>query len=170
MSILQGRTWRYGKTHDYKVSGSDGSGWERPCLDIHRCVAHVSEVCQWASALSAGEGLETVWGQFSRTTLANCIIYCSQNYFQPMYDNFQRELLKHSFAMVDETRVQVLREEVCKARIQSFMWLFRSGEDGLSVIILYGYFSTGNRNHAKKFLESYNGYLETDGYQGDNNL
>ena len=50
--------------------------------------------------------------QISRTTLANWIIYCSKNYFQPMYDYFHRELLKRSFAMADETRVQVLNEEV----------------------------------------------------------
>ncbi|MCG4762509.1 transposase, partial [Fusicatenibacter saccharivorans] len=43
--------------------------------------------------------------QISRTTLANWIIYCSKNYFQPMYDYFHRELLKRSFAMADETRV-----------------------------------------------------------------
>ena len=69
--------------------------------------------------------------QVSRTTLANWIIYCSQNYFQPMYDYFHRELLKRSFAMADETRVQVLNEEGRRAQTQSFMWLFRSGEDGL---------------------------------------
>ena len=42
--------------------------------------------------------------QISRTTLANWIIYCSKNYFQPMYDYFHRELLKRSFVMADETR------------------------------------------------------------------
>ena len=35
--------------------------------------------------------------QISRTTLANWIIYCSKNYFQPMYDYFHQELLKRSF-------------------------------------------------------------------------
>ena len=39
--------------------------------------------------------------QISRTTLANWIIYCSKNYFQPMYDYFHRELLKRSFVMAD---------------------------------------------------------------------
>ena len=57
---------------------------------------------------------------------------------QPMYDYFHRELLKRSFAMADETRVQVLNEEGRRAQTQSFMWLFRSGEDGLPAIILYG--------------------------------
>ena len=80
--------------------------------------------------------------QISRTTLANWIIYCSQNYFQPMYDYFHRELLKRNFAMADETQVQVLKEEGRRAQTQSFMWLFRSGEDGLPEIILYGYSPT----------------------------
>lgn len=74
--------------------------------------------------------------QISRTTLANWIIYCSQNYFRPMYDYFHRELLKRSFAMADETRVHVLNEEGRRAQTRSFMWLFRSGEDGLPAIIL----------------------------------
>ena len=52
-----------------------------------------------------------------------------------MYDYFHRELLKRSFAMADETRVQVLKEEGRRAQTQSFMWLFRSGEDGLAEII-----------------------------------
>ena len=108
--------------------------------------------------------------QISRTTLANWIIYCSQNYFQPMYDYFHSELLKRSFAMADETRVQVLNEEGRRAQTQSFMWLFRSGEDGLPAIILYGYSPTRSGNHARKFLDGYSGYLETDGYQGYNNL
>ena len=108
--------------------------------------------------------------QISRTTLANWIIYCSRNYFQPMYDYFHRELLERSFAMADETRVQVLKEEDRRAQTQSFMWLFRSGEDGLPAIILYGYSPTRSGSHAKEFLEGYHGYLETDGYQGYNSL
>ena len=87
--------------------------------------------------------------QISRTTLANWIIYCSQNYFQPMYDYFHRELLKRSFAMADETRVQVLNEDGRRAQTQSFMWLFRSGEDGLPAIILYWLFPDQERQPCK---------------------
>ena len=85
-----------------------------------------------------------------------------------MYDYFHRELLKRRFAMADETRVQILKEEERRAQTQSFMWLFRSGEDGLPAIILYGYSPTRSGSHAKEFLEGYSGYLETDGYQGYN--
>ena len=87
-----------------------------------------------------------------------------------MYDYFHRELLKRSFAVADETRVQVLKEEERRAQTPSFLWLFRSGEDGLPVIILYGYSPTRSGSHAREFLEGYRGYLETDGYQGYNSL
>lgn len=36
--------------------------------------------------LPAEERLETVWIQMGRTTLVNWIVYCSQNYFQTIYD------------------------------------------------------------------------------------
>ena len=51
--------------------------------------------------------------------------------------------------MADETRVQVLNEEGRRAQTQSFMWLFRSGEDGLAAIILYGYSPTRSRQPCK---------------------
>lgn len=66
--------------------------------------------------------------------------------------------------------VQVLNEEGRKAQSQSFMWLFRSGEDGYPALILYGYSPTRSGSQAKEFLEGYSGYLETDGYQGYNSL
>ena len=50
------------------------------------------------------------------------------------------------------------------------MWLFRSGEDGLPPILLYHYTETGAKFHAASFLQGFSGYLETDGYQGYNNL
>ena len=65
--------------------------------------------------------------------------------------------------MADETQVQVLKRER-RAQTQSFMWLFRSGEDGLPEIILYGYSPTRSRPQ-REFLEGYSGYLETGSYQ-----
>ena len=59
-----------------------------------------------------------------------------------------------------DSRVQVLKEEERRAQLQFFMWLFRSGEDGLPAIILYGYSPTRSGSHAKEFLEGYHGYLK----------
>ena len=164
------RIRRYRKACDHKVPDPGSSGWERSCLSIHCCMDHVSEVCQRASSLPAGERLETVWGSDQPYHPCQLDHLLFTELFQPMYDYFHRELLKRSFAMADETRVQVLNEEGRRAQTQSFMWLFRSGEDGLPAIILYGYSPTRSSSHAKEFLEGYSGYLETDGYQGYNNL
>lgn len=117
---------------------------------------------------------EKDWLQYgaaiSRTTLANWLIYCAQHYYKPLYDYFHRELLKRSFAMADETRVQVLNEPERDPKTQSFMWVFLSGEDGLPKIVLYHYTPTRNGDHAAEFLEGFSGYVETDGYQGYNKV
>ncbi len=107
---------------------------------------------------------------FNRTTLANWMIYCSSNYFVQLYEYFHRQLLKRQFLMADETRVQVLKEPGRAAQTDSFMWLFRSGEDGEPTIILYKYTQTRAKFNAAEFLDGFQGYLETDGYQGYNNL
>ena len=106
----------------------------------------------------------------NRATLANWIIYCATQYFKPFYDYLHRELLKREFLMADETRIQVLHEEDRKAETDSFMWLFRSDEDGLPDIILYKYTETRAKFNAAEFLKGFQGYLETDCYQGYNNL
>ncbi len=50
--------------------------------------------------------------------------------FLPMYEYFHRKLLERGFAMADETPLQVLHEPERRAQTKSYMWLFRSGEDG----------------------------------------
>lgn len=104
----------------------------------------------------------------SRSTLANWIIYCAKTYFTPVYEYFHRELLRREFLMADETRVQVLKEPGRKAETDSFMWAYRSGEDGLHPITLFRYTQTRAGYNAEEFLKGFTGYLMTDGYQGYN--
>ena len=106
----------------------------------------------------------------SRATLANWIIYCAGNYLRHVYDYFHRQLRMRKYLMADETRVQVLNEPERNPETDSWMWLFRSGEDGLPPILLYHYTETRAKFHAASFLQGFSGYLETDGYQGYNNL
>ncbi len=118
---------------------------------------------------------EQDWLQFgielSRTTMANWIISCAERYLIHVFRYFHRELLERGFLMADETRIQVLAEPERRAQTQSFMWAVRSGEDGLPAIITYGYTETRARYNIEQFLEGYKGgYLQTDGYQGYNNL
>lgn len=107
-----------------------------------------------------------------RASMAHWIITAAREYIQPMYDYFHRELLKRRFLMMDETPVQVLKEEGRRAQSKSYFWLVRTGEDGLNPIILYNYTPTRAGENAKRFL---NGimpgfYLMADGYQGYNKV
>lgn len=117
---------------------------------------------------------EKDWEQYgiklSRTTLANWIIYCSKHYFDPLYQFFHRKLLERNFLMADETPVQVLNEPGRRAESKSYMWVYRTGEDGLPPIIMYGYSETRAGENAKNFLKGFEGYLECDGYQGYNKV
>lgn len=117
---------------------------------------------------------EQDWSQLgialNRATLANWIIYCAEHYLSPVYDYFHNRLLKRQYLMADETRVQVLKEPERNPETDSWMWLFRSGEDDLPPIVLYHYTETRAKYNAESFLNGFSGYLETDGYQGYNNL
>lgn len=117
---------------------------------------------------------EQDWSQLgvalNRATLSNGIIYCAEHYFSPVYDYFHRQLLHRQYLMADETRVQVLKEPERNPETDSWMWLFRSGEGDLAPIVLYHYTETRARYNAESFLNGFAGYLETDGYQGYNNL
>lgn len=117
---------------------------------------------------------EKDWKQYgitlSRATMANWIIYCSSHYFTPLYDYFHRKLLERQFLMADETRVQVLKEPGRSAESDSFMWLYRTGEDGLPPIILYKYTPTRAGANAALFLDGFNGYLACDAYAGYNKV
>lgn len=108
----------------------------------------------------------------SRTSMAHWIITAGQEYMQPMYDYFHHELLKRRFLMMDETPIQVLKEEGRRAQSKSYFWLIRTGEDGLNPIILYNYTSTRAGENAKKFLDGMEPgfYLMADGYQGYNKV
>ena len=75
-------------------------------------------VVAWAMHQKYQNGLplkrqEEDWKQLgvplSRATLANWIIYCTENYLCHVYDYFHRQLRMRKYLMADETRVQVLR-------------------------------------------------------------
>lgn len=94
----------------------------------------------------------------NRATLANWIIYCTTQYFEPFYNYLHWELLKREFLVADETRIQVLHEKDRKVERDSFMWLFRTGEDGLPNIILYKYTEIRAKFNTVEFLKGFRGY------------
>ena len=117
---------------------------------------------------------EKDWKQYgasiTRATMANWVILNSDAFFRPMYEYFRRKLLEREFAMADETPLQVLHEPGRRAQSKSYMWLFRSGEDGGVPIILYKYSETRAGDNAVEFLQGFKGYLMCDGYSGYNKV
>lgn len=116
------------------------------------------------------QDLDRLGAKVSRATLANWTIKNTEAFFTPMYEYFHRKLLARSFAMADETPVQVLHEPERRAQTKSYMWLFRSGEDGDVPIIIYKYSETRAGDTAVDFLDGFQGYLMCDGYSGYNKV
>lgn len=117
---------------------------------------------------------EKDWKQYgvsiTRATLANWVIKNSMQYLKVMYDFFCRKLLEREFLMADESPLQVLHEPERRAQTKSYMWLFRTGEDGGAPIVIYQYSQTRAGQNAVEFLGNFQGYLMCDGYSGYNKL
>lgn len=117
---------------------------------------------------------EKAWEQMgvriSRATQANWVNYCATEYLTPVYGRMHQVLLEREVIHADETPCQVLKEDGKKARTKSYMWLYRSGNDGLAPIILYEYQPTRGGYHAVEFLKGFQGYLHCDGFSGYNQL
>ena len=90
-----------------------------------------------------------------RETMANWIIYTAENYFYLIYDRLHEELLKRDLVHADETTCQVLREKGRTAEQTSYMWLYATGKDGLTPIVLYDYQPSRKGSCAQEFLEWY---------------
>ena len=117
-----------------------------------------------------GKGLETVWRRDHQSYYGKLGDPEFEAFFLPMYEYFHRKLLERGFAMADETPLQVLHEPERRAQTKSYMWLFRSGEDGGIPIILYKYSETRAGDNAVDFLHGFKGYLMCDGYSGYNKV
>ncbi len=69
---------------------------------------------------------------------------------------------------MDETTVQVLKEENKSPSSKSYMWVaYGYGKDDCP-LLLYQYHPTRSSEVPKKFLKNYSGFVQTDGYKGYN--
>lgn len=107
--------------------------------------------------------------KLSRQTLANWMLYGANKWLKLLYDRMHFHLLQREILHADETTLQVLKEPGRAAKSSSYMWLYRTGREGPS-IILYDYQETRGGIHPKKFLAGFKGYLQVDGYSGYNQI
>lgn len=108
--------------------------------------------------------------RLDRSVQANWVNTCVLTYLKPLFDYLYEELMKREVLMSDETTCQVHREKDKKNQSKSFMWLYRSGEDGLPPIILFEYQPGRNGEYAERFLADFSRYHHCDGYSGYNGV
>lgn len=106
----------------------------------------------------------------SRATMVNWVIRSSEDHLKPVIDRLRKELLSRDIIHCGETPVQVLKEDGKKPQTQSYMWLYRSGNNGKNPIVLYDYQPSRNGDHAVNYLKGFKGYVHSDGYSGYNKL
>lgn len=104
--------------------------------------------------------------ELKRDMMANWMIRSSEYWLKPIFDEMHKQLLTSSIIMSDETTWQVNKEEGKKASSKSYIWIHRTGDYEGPPIILYQYTRTRSGDHAKKFLESFQGYHVSDAYAG----
>jgi transposase len=106
--------------------------------------------------------------EISRQAMANWVILAATRWLILIFNRMHELLLQRDIIHADESTLQVLHEPGRAADTKSYMWLYRTGRDGPS-IVLYEYQTTRAGKHVVKFLEGFKGrYLCTDGYAGYN--
>ncbi|HHY28873.1 MAG TPA: transposase [Desulfitobacterium dehalogenans] len=82
----------------------------------------------------------------SRATIANWIIRASNDWLSPLWETMKTHLLKQDVIHADESVIQVLKEEEKKPSSESRMWVYCSGNTGVSPIQSFRHIVTLGNN------------------------
>ena len=110
--------------------------------------------------------LKRIGVELPRATLANWMIQGGQ-LVTPLVNLLRDRLLQYDIIQMDETPVQVLREPGRTAQSKSYLWVQRGGPPDQRVL-LYEYDPSRSKAVPTRLLEGFQGYLQTDGYDGYN--
>ena len=84
---------------------------------------------------------------------------------EPLMEIFNRDIRSGPVISIDETTVQVMKEEGRSNTTKSYMWVFRGG-DPSRPLLAYQYHPTRSGKEIVEYLKKYKGYVQTDGYGG----
>jgi len=110
--------------------------------------------------------LQRIGVDIPRSTLSQWMIKAG-TLIQPLINLLRDQLLAFDVLQMDETTVQVLKEAGRRAQSQSYLWVQRGGPPE-QPIILFDYDPSRGQAVPMKLLEGFQGYLQTDGYDGYN--
>jgi transposase len=98
----------------------------------------------------------------SRATLASWAIRCGE-LIQSLCNLMQEQFLQYPVLQMDETTLQVLKEEGKTASSQSYLWVRRGGPPDQPVVMFH-YAPTRSHAVAEQLLQDFCGTVQTDGY------
>ncbi|NRB62781.1 MAG: transposase [Saprospiraceae bacterium] len=108
-------------------------------------------------------------GEISRATLANWVIALAKQ-VQPLINLLREHQHAGSLIMADETRIQVLKEPNYSPTGDKYMWVTLGGPP-TQQSVLFDYDPSRSRDVPIRLLDGFeNGYLQTDGYAGYNEV
>ena len=143
-----------------------------PRLPIPKSIATPSLLAHVATAKYV-DGLplyrqEKIFGRLgvdvSRATLAGWMVKMG-DLVEPLMERIRDEIRKNTFVQCDETPFQVLKEPGKRAQSQSYLWVLRGG-DPEHPLIYYEYDPSRSGEVPKRLLRGFEGFLQTDGYEG----
>ena len=111
---------------------------------------------------------EAIWQRYGVTIPRNTScdwLMKTAGICMPLLDHLKHDILHAPYIQADETTAQVLKEPNRSNQQKSYVWVYQ-GNAPNNKIILYDYQETRAGKHAENFLETYKGYLQTDGYAG----
>jgi transposase len=100
----------------------------------------------------------------SRATLAHWMVRFGEA-GEPLLERMRAELCAYDILQADETRFPVLKEPGKPATSHAYLWALRGGPPDRP-LLLFEYDPTRSKEVAKRLLEGFSGYAQTDGYGG----
>lgn len=100
----------------------------------------------------------------SRATLASWMVRMGE-LVEPLMERIRAEIRAHDLVQCDETPFQVLKEPGKKPQSPSYLWVLRGGKPD-HPLIYYEYDPSRSGEVPKRLLRGFQGYLQTDGYEG----
>ena len=104
--------------------------------------------------------------EVSRTNMAHWIIRL-EDVFKPLMTLMRENQNASDYLQMDETRIQVLKEEGKTAQSDQWMWVTRGGPPG-QPSVLFEYDPSRAGAVPERLLDGFSGTLQADGYAGYN--
>ena len=99
-----------------------------------------------------------------RASMAGWVIKTYEK-VQPLIELLGHEIRSGPIVGIDETPLQVLNEPGRENTTKSYMWVFRGGDPDRPTLV-YQYHPTRSGKIPLAFLKGYQGFVQTDGYNG----